>query len=217
MSEPFLIAMDPRRLSETVRGDDPRDEAEPDEAPTAREQRMLKRAELLTRLRVLIDLLPEIERRLLLAYFDGVTQPELAGMYGVSQPAVHWRLRRAKERLAWTASLPESATVPPARVYSRVRRHLDVDLSRTVALYWGSASVSEVARELELSHKVVTSRLRRAATLLQQLGLQDPELEGIAWGLAGRLKVGLKPLALGVLQRAKRRTSPGWKERGKAR
>lgn len=63
-------------------------------------------AQLRERLEPYLLLIPEVEHKVIDAYFRGLTEQEIAAHYGCSQAAVSYRLTRAVQRLKWWVNRP---------------------------------------------------------------------------------------------------------------
>jgi hypothetical protein len=53
-----------------------------------------------------LERIPPIEREVYDHHIKGMTQSSLATLYGMTQPAIHYRINRVRRRLVWMSRIP---------------------------------------------------------------------------------------------------------------
>jgi len=124
------------------------------------------RATLLTRLRRMLHYLPDRERSFLeLYYIKGKSQGQIATVYGVTQEAICYRLKRAKERLKFIDKLVDILDSNG----EMVQVHADLDL-----IFKGDRFLATVMKEfLRFSSQSRVAKKLRRSTFKVRLTLQD--------------------------------------------
>ncbi len=113
------------------------------------------------RVREMLDLLPPREADFIdLYFFRHLNQTDIAGIFGVSQPTVCYRLKRATSRIQFLLQLP-SITRPELEeaMTSLLPDPLDAQI---MVLMWETTCQSEVAKRLGVTQGLVRHRFIRA-------------------------------------------------------
>jgi predicted DNA-binding protein (UPF0251 family) len=113
------------------------------------------------RIKNLLDELPPREADFLeMYYFRKMKQTDIAMIFGVSQPTVHYRLNRAASRIKFLLCLPD---LPKDTVLNLLRGvftdQMDIDILLGM---WSTTCQSEVAKQLGVSQGLVRHRFLRS-------------------------------------------------------
>jgi predicted DNA-binding protein (UPF0251 family) len=117
------------------------------------------------RIRNLMSDLPPREADFLELYFFGkLKQTEIAAIFRVSQPTVHYRIQRAAMRIKYMLELPD---LTEEEILSELEKHLTdpVDVKILVGI-WKSTCQSEVAKSLGESQGLVRHRFLKSIVTL---------------------------------------------------
>lgn len=124
-------------------------------------------------------------------YLRGASQPALAMRYGVTQPSIHLRLRRALRLVRLAALLPSwSADEAVERVHAAAVEPVDRRYDRIYAAYWSRPNQHRVARQLGVTRGHVAwalGTMQRAVPPTTQVGR--------AYGVLGRWSRSHRPIA----------------------
>ena len=123
--------------------------------------------EKIVRVREMLDLLPPREADFVdLYYFRNVNQTDIATIFGVSQPTVCYRLKRATARIQFLLQLPP-ITRPELEeaVNSFLPDPLDAQI---MILMWETTCQSEVAKRLGVTQGLVRHRFLRGMRLMRE-------------------------------------------------
>ena len=113
------------------------------------------------RVREMLPQLPDREADFVeLYYFRHINQTDIAAIFGVSQPTVCYRLKRAVSRIQFLLQLPD-ITRPQLReaMDGFLEDPLDVEI---MMLMWQTTCQSEAAKQLGLTQGMVRHRFKRA-------------------------------------------------------
>ena len=116
--------------------------------------------EKIGRVRLMLNLLPPREADFVdLYYFRQINQTDIATIFGVSQPTVCYRLKRATSRIQFLLRLPP-ITRPELEeaVHSFLSDPLDAQI---MILMWETTCQSEVAKRLGVTQGLVRHRFIR--------------------------------------------------------
>jgi DNA-directed RNA polymerase specialized sigma subunit len=124
------------------------------------------------KIRPLLDKLPEREADFIeLYYFRRINQTTIAQIFGVSQPTVCYRLKRATSRVKFLLDLPD---ITQAQVEEKVTQFLSDPLdAQIMSLMFATTCQSEVAKRLGETQGKVRHRFIRA---IQRMRLDDEML-----------------------------------------
>lgn len=125
------------------------------------------------RIRNLMSELPPREADFLeLYFFEKLKQTEIAAIFRVSQPTVHYRIQRAATRIKFMLELPD---LSEDEIREVLEQHLVDPIDTQILLgIWKSTCQSEVAKQLGESQGLVRHRfLRSIATLWGALSLEQ--------------------------------------------
>jgi len=107
-----------------------------------------------------VSLLPEMERDFLYLYYElDKTQPQIAHIYKVTQPAVSHRLIRARERLKFLHDRPDISYL---ELYETLTDHLTENNSKYLTCYWITTHQSRSAEICNVSFPFIHQRIRRS-------------------------------------------------------
>lgn len=123
--------------------------------------------EKVERVKSLLDLLPPREADFVdLYYFRRINQTDIATIFGVSQPTVCYRLKRATTRIQFLLQLP-AITRPELEdaVHSFLTDSLDAQI---MILMWETTCQSEVAKRLGVTQGKVRHRFIRAVKRMRE-------------------------------------------------
>ena len=128
--------------------------------------------ELIERVREIMDELPPREADFVeLYFFRQLRQIDIATIFGVSQPTVCYRLKRAAKRIKFLLELTDiDLDVMRSDLIGVLPSELDVDI---VILMYQTTCQSEVANQLGVSQGLVRHRFLRAMKIMDQI----PECE----------------------------------------
>lgn len=128
--------------------------------------------EKIEKVRSIMDELPPREADFVeLYFFRQLRQIDIATIFGVSQPTVCYRLKRAAKRIRFLLDLPDIDLEEMRRDLIEVLpAELDVDI---VILMYESTCQSEVANQLGVSQGLVRHRFLRAIKIMDRI----PEYE----------------------------------------
>lgn len=112
------------------------------------------------RVRAMLDLLPPREADFVdLYYFRQINQTDIATIFGVSQPTVCYRLKRATARIQFLLKLPP---ITRPQLEEAVHNFLPDPLdAQIMILMWETTCQSEVAKRLGVTQGLVRHRFMR--------------------------------------------------------
>lgn len=127
----------------------------------------------LDNIRPLMDKLPDLEADFLFLYFDAnKRQSDIATIFGCTQAAVSYRLKKAVKRIQFLLSLPEIKEKKMRRDLKKIMDDLDVDI--LVGMY-NTTCQSWVAEQLGLSQGLVRHRFFKNLNMLKKKSnFRDP-------------------------------------------
>jgi len=113
------------------------------------------------RVRALLDQLPPREADFVdLYYFRHLNQTDIANIFGVSQPTVCYRLKRATDRIQFLLRLPD---ITKPELEEAMTGFLPDPLdAKIMVLMWETTCQSEVAKRLGVTQGLVRHRFIRA-------------------------------------------------------
>jgi len=113
------------------------------------------------RVRALLDQLPPREADFVdLYYFRHLNQTDIANIFGVSQPTVCYRLKRAPDRIQFLLRLPD---ITKPELEEAMTGFLPDPLdAKIMVLMWETTCQSEVAKRLGVTQGLVRHRFIRA-------------------------------------------------------
>lgn len=113
------------------------------------------------RVRAMLDQLPPREADFVdLYFFRHLNQTDIAGIFGVSQPTVCYRLKRATSRIQFLLQLP---TITRPELEEAMTGFLPDPLdAQIMVLMWETTCQSEVAKRLGVTQGLVRHRFIRA-------------------------------------------------------
>ena len=117
------------------------------------------------RVKCLLGQLPEREADFLeLYYFRHMKQTDIATIFGVSQPTVHYRLNRAASRIKFMMHLPD---IPIDEVRDLLEKIFSdpIDVEILIGM-WHTTCQSQVAKNLSMSQGKVRHRFLRSLNRL---------------------------------------------------
>jgi DNA-directed RNA polymerase specialized sigma24 family protein len=121
------------------------------------------------RVRGMLDQLPPREADFVdLYFFRHINQTDIAGIFGVSQPTVCYRLKRATARIQFLLQLP--AITRPELEEAMTGFLADPLDAKIMVLMWETTCQSEVAKRLGVTQGLVRHRFIRA---VKQMKTQD--------------------------------------------
>ena len=123
----------------------------------------------LDKVREIMDQLPSLEADFLdLYYFRKIKQTSIAEIFGVSQPTVCYRLKRAADRIQFLLQLP---VVDPSEMRKRIQPlFADPQDVEIMILMHETTCQSEVAKRLSVSQGFVRHRFLRSLEKLRKTG-----------------------------------------------
>jgi len=169
----YIIPLDPNELANRFPAYDPRDEEDDFEGDFFDDVSSEEIAEIFAeddyeeRVAPILDRLPERESDLLdMYFFKKKRQAEIAGIFGVTQAAISYRLDRGIKRLKFLLSIPQ-VTEEELRegLPSVFSDPIDVDI---LVGMWQTTCQSEVANILKLTQGRVRHRFFKAVLVLQE-------------------------------------------------
>jgi len=114
----------------------------------------------------LMDKLPDLEADFVFLYFDvNKKQSDIAEIFGCTQAAVSYRLKKAVKRIQFLLSLPAISEKQMQQDLSKIMSDLDVDI--LVGMYQTTCQ-SWVAEQLGLSQGLVRHRFFKNLNLLKK-------------------------------------------------
>jgi DNA-directed RNA polymerase specialized sigma24 family protein len=152
-----------------------------------------------------MEFLPALEADFVdLYFFKKLKQTEIAGLFSVSQPTVHYRLQRATARIQFLLQLPQ---VEGDSLLTDLTEFLPDPLDVKIMIgMWKSTCQSEVAKGLGVSQGLVRHRfLRTIKKLREAVELGGPQVE--PYGLYIRLFEFISS-NLNILREVKRTPTP---------
>lgn len=113
--------------------------------------------ERVEKIRQVMDDLPRTEADYLeLYHFLGFKQTDIARLFGVSQPTVHYRLQRAQQRILFLLSLPN---ISEEQIRKELSKYVDDEFNVNImVLMFRTTCQSEVASMLDVSQGLVRYR-----------------------------------------------------------
>jgi len=123
--------------------------------------------ERLLRVQDTLGLLPPMESDFIdLYYFKHLKQTDIAIIFGCSQPTVHYRLRRAADRIQFLLALPALAPVELEETMSQfLQDPLDTEI---MSLMFQTTCQSEVGKRLGVTQGFVRHRFIRSIRRMKQ-------------------------------------------------
>jgi len=119
----------------------------------------------LERVDFLLSRIPKIEADCIrMAYFKGKTQTDIARIFKIKQPAVHYRIRRGMTRLRFLLTFP-SFELDEMRADLAEAGMRDDDIDILVEMYQTTCQ-SEVANRLNLTQGMVRHRFLKSVEFL---------------------------------------------------
>lgn len=119
----------------------------------------------LQRIEVLLERLPPIEADCVrLSYLHRKTQMDIANIFGVTQPAIRYRIQRGLERLRFLAAFPELDPVQMCLDFKQVG--LDDDECDILLAIYETTCQSAAAKRLDLTQGMVRHRFLKALVVL---------------------------------------------------
>jgi len=109
---------------------------------------------------------------LCLYYLYGKEQKEIAGIFGVSQGDVSYRIRRCVERIKFLLEMPR---IPESEMREILSRYLPDEMVHICLGVFRTTSQSAVAKSLGSYQGHVRYRLVRALKVLREFGGEDTE------------------------------------------
>lgn len=121
------------------------------------------------RIRRMLDQLPPREADFVdLYYFRHMNQTDIAAIFGVSQPTVCYRLKRATARIQFLLQLPD---ISRPDLEKAMKGFLSDPLDSSIMLLmWETTCQSEVAKRLGVTQGMVRHRFIRAVRQLKENG-----------------------------------------------
>lgn len=118
------------------------------------------------RIRGLLDQLPAREADFMdLYYFRHINQTDIAAIFGVSQPTVCYRLKRAIDRIQFLLQLPDITKIElEEAMHGFLSDPLD---AKIMVLMWETTCQSEAAKRLGVTQGMVRHRFIRAVKQLK--------------------------------------------------
>jgi len=128
--------------------------------------------ERLERVKGVLDELPPCEADFVeLYFFRNLRQTDIANIFGVSQPTVCYRLKRAAERIQYLLSLPD---ISMAELSKAMYGFLDDEKdAKIMVLMFETTCQSEVAKRLGESQGLVRHRFIRSIGRMKENGNMD--------------------------------------------
>ena len=113
--------------------------------------------ERVEKIRQVMEDLPRTEADYLeLYHFLGFKQTDIARLFGVSQPTVHYRLQRAQQRILFLLSLPK---LSEEQIREELSKYIDEEFNIDImVLMFRTTCQSEVASMLDVSQGLVRYR-----------------------------------------------------------
>ncbi len=132
--------------------------------------------------RAAIEHLPRREREALMAFYHRTPQRAIAEQQGVTQPAVHGRIRKAVRRLRWILGGMRRLDETTRDLMARALHPGDTQ----VLVMWAAtgANANEVARRLHLAPRDARRACKAALARLVVAAVEDPELAEVAAAFA---------------------------------
>jgi DNA-directed RNA polymerase specialized sigma24 family protein len=129
----------------------------------------------LERVQKLLEGLPNLEADFFeLYFFKHLTQTNIAQIFKVSQPTVHYRLQRATDRIRFVLSLPD---ISVEEVEEAMRGFLsDPEDVRIMTLMFETTCQSDVAKQLGVTQGKVRHRFMRSTKRMSE----NPKMEKYA-------------------------------------
>jgi DNA-directed RNA polymerase specialized sigma24 family protein len=123
--------------------------------------------ELLLRVQDTLELLPPMESDFIdLYYFKHLKQTDIAIIFGCSQPTVHYRLRRAADRIQFLLALP---ALVPGELEEAMSQFLSDPLdTKIMTLMFQTTCQSEVGKRLGVTQGFVRHRFIRSIRRMNQ-------------------------------------------------
>lgn len=122
---------------------------------------------MLDKVKVIMDSLPPIEADFIdLYFFRHIRQTDIAGIFGVSQPTVCYRLQRAIQRIKYLLEVPQVDLAVLRRDLAEVLEDpMDVDI---MVFLYESTCQSEAAKRLGVSQGLVRHRFLRSVEKMKK-------------------------------------------------
>lgn len=129
------------------------------------------------RVREIMEYLPQREADFVdLYYFRGKKQTSIAMIFNVSQPTVHYRLRRATERIQFLLDLPDITEKEMRDTLEQVEELDDpLDIEIMVLMYHTTCQ-TEAAKHIERSQGFVRHRYLRTMDKMRAAGVLCEDL-----------------------------------------
>jgi len=122
---------------------------------------------ILDRVRSILECLPPVEADFIdLYFFRHVKQTDIAGIFGVSQPTVCYRLQRAIQRIKYLLEVP---TVDLSQLRSDMASFLKDPMDVDIMVYmYETTCQSETAKRLNVSQGLVRHRFLRTISAMSK-------------------------------------------------
>lgn len=134
----------------------------------------------------MLDLLPPREADFIdLYFFRHLNQTDIAQIFGVSQPTVCYRLKRATDRIQFLLQLPEITEEDLEDALTGIIPPKDVQI---MVLMWQTTCQSEVAKRLGKTQGLVRHRFIRSVDRMRQHDGMD-EIVGMFDLIASNLNI----------------------------
>lgn len=124
--------------------------------------------------RVLIAQLPVMERGILTRYLEGEKQQDIGELYGITQAAVSYKIKRSLQRLEFLEHLTSVSTEDFKAGLQRLQ--VEPETQRILLAMRKYACQSRVADRLKLTQGKVRYRILKAAQGLQPKNIADLEV-----------------------------------------
>jgi DNA-directed RNA polymerase specialized sigma24 family protein len=181
MSQGYVIPVDPTELSNrfsyTPGEPDEEENSEYEEKePSTEDIALFTGSDYETRIKPLLDRIPEREADLITLYFlRKKRQADIAVIFGVTQAAISYRLDRGIQRIKFLLSIPQVTEGDLRRDLPKVfPKPVDVDI---LVGMWETTCQSEVAKSLGRTQGQVRHRFFKAVKILEAAAAKDPEFE----------------------------------------
>lgn len=114
-----------------------------------------------------LDQIPSMEADFIECYYmRRMKQTDIAEIFGVSQPTVHYRLERAASRIRYLLALPELAE---GELEDILEEHISDEMDRQIMLLmYETTCQSEVAKQLGVSQGLVRHRFMRTISRMEK-------------------------------------------------